>query len=299
MPNIPKRKLHEILFKLKNHPNIKDIYVEGNSDVNIIRSFFSANNIWDITIFPIETIEVASQIIATYNIENDLDIFVNNRGRVIGLVYFLQKEIVPKNQYLGVIDRDFDDLLGRNLENENLIYTDYTCFEMYYFNANDLNKLIISFFSDTETRPLPRIIDILSPILEKLFLIRYANYSLGLNLEYYDFIRFCSLNGDNINFDHEEYIRVYLRNNGHLDRFDSFIESIDENLIRLNGDHRHKSHGHDFITLLIWYFRTRFSNRREHTFNEYILSRTLLFGCDKSILYDEEFFKKLMTFYNS
>ena len=73
-----RRKLQELVALYKLHPELRDVYVEGDSDRSFIEWFIGEKGLNRVNIYCIETVEIPQDAVRTANVEN------NNRGRGCG-----------------------------------------------------------------------------------------------------------------------------------------------------------------------------------------------------------------------
>ena len=135
-----KIKYNELLTKYELEPTLIDVYVEGAEDEQFYRYHLSkmGNTINFIDISLIEFDE--SLDLSKFNLEN------NNRDKIIYLLLELNKT-VPENKVYGIIDRDILKYT-RDINSfpKNLLLTDFSCIEMYYFCPDNVNKIKIHTF---------------------------------------------------------------------------------------------------------------------------------------------------------
>ena len=132
-----RRKIEELAELYKLHPDLRDIYVEGSRDVNFFRWFLGQTNGQGIVVYEISTVEIPVHLIDQYNLAN------NNRGRVIALAFLVASRLGEESlQITCIADRDFDLVLNRQHNCGLLLFTDYTCIEMYSFNETCMGKFL-------------------------------------------------------------------------------------------------------------------------------------------------------------
>src|SRR5688500_15267818 len=123
---LPRRQLSELLTLYELEPTLRDVFVEGPFDVSIINWFLHEKGCQDVGVYDISTIEIPDGEILNRGRK------ANNRERVIYLAEFMQNSLQPnKNQITCIVDRDFSDFLQDRRDIECLLYTDYSCMEMY------------------------------------------------------------------------------------------------------------------------------------------------------------------------
>lgn len=241
--------IEELITKYTLEPSVKDIYLEGDTDKNCLNIYIERMEFKNHAgIFNVDLVEMPKDYLLEKNIVE------NNRGRLIALEEILRKNIDNFNSAIFIIDRDFDDFLGINLENQLLYYTDFSCMEMIFFNKKILNRFIKFNFRSFPIQVGELLINLID-ILVKLFLIRFANYKLRLYLQEYCFLKVCNLNRDDksIIFNCNVYLERYLHKNnkhGELKKINKIIKQY----LEIKQDYRFRIHGLDLVRILVWYF---------------------------------------------
>lgn len=294
-----RRSLHELVSRYKLEPELCDIYVEGESDRAFIRLFLEEKGLNNFVVYDVDTVDIPVEKIQT------LDLNLNSkRSFVITLANHLELELAALLDTLRVTcicDRDFDTLL-KNEENwplKILLFTDYSCLEMYWFHEKAIRKFLRVILYNGDMKP-DRILNILSPVLIELFLIRAANQIFDFGIEVLkNFGDCCKLKGNAISFDAKKYITKYLDKGTKRAEEKNFIDKIDElrNYAKKNIlDTRLKMHGHDFGELLCWYIKQYLAKNKRHLHDPKTIE-SLLFACgdDWELLESETLFKTLLS----
>lgn len=243
-----RRTISELLARYELEPTIRDVFVEGDGDRAIVTWFTEEVGCKNVFVYDIGTVDVSEETLVTLGLTN------NNRGRVIAL----SKDLSSHSQALSsrvvcIVDRDFDLWTGADHNCGLLLMTDYTCMEMYMFNHDHLRKFF-HLIARHRGGKLDHVVATLARTLQELFLIRFANITLDLNLTWMSFPRCCQLTATkDIQFDSEDFIEKYLNKNSALDKKAALKAKIDESRRLLSNDPRHQANGHDFIELLDWY----------------------------------------------
>lgn len=242
-------RVEELVTLYQLEPGIRDVYVEGGGDRAILAWFLVECGAPAVSVKEIGDVEVPPQLLVRRGCEN------SNRGRATALALELSS-ILGKDSRSAtcVVDADFDRVLGRDRNCELLLLTDYSCMEMYFFEARTISKL-----AGLALLGFPRtgdqvIADLSAPLLD-LFSVRLANFLLRWNLEGISFQGCLSLGPDGVRLHLDEYVRNYLVKNARLGERTVFMEAVRESRKRADGDARHYINGHDFVSLLIWYVR--------------------------------------------
>ena len=247
------RTINELIAIYELEPNIHDIFVEGRRDLLFFRGIFRKIGVKEVIVREIsDSIELPNEIedVAAHL---DLNLFNNNRSKVICFAIFLESKLTSYHGVRCIAEKDFDFLLGKNdYECEILLFTDYTCIEMYFFNKVTLIDYFENFLRKIGL-PIDLIIQQFVNILTDLFLIRLVNKVLDLNMEWINFKKYWTCNNYQINFRKEEYITAYLSKNNNLSIKSQIFENLKDLKEKLTDDPRYQMHGHDFIDLLRYF----------------------------------------------
>ena len=232
-----RRKINELLTRYELEPSLKDIYVEGIEDKIIIDEVLRKNDITDVSVFDISSIDI----------DNDEKIKNGNKGRVIELASILSEKLENMN-ITCIIDNDFDILTGNQYTSPILLTTDFSCMEMYFFDKQIIEQISRSCAKNKLTETIVN--KFITPALIDLFKIRFINYDLCWNLKCLNFEKNIRYKNGEFNFDRDEYIKRYLNKNRKVRELSFYCKKI--NTIKIDSKHDKRSyiHGHDFITLL-------------------------------------------------
>jgi len=279
------RTIEELITLYELEPQLRDIYVEGPTDVSFIGWFLDQVGKDNVIVYDISTVDISVQVIQSHSLEN------NNRDRVIALAIELESRLVePTIQVTCIVDRDFDLILNKEYECNLLLFTDYTSIEMYLYCEKCLDKFINLYlrgFPFSAGYLLAR----LSSVLQEVFLIRLANKLLGLELEWMTFERCCHVDRGEVVFDADVFVTRYLNKNSVLERQGEFRSVVDTWRSKLTNESRCQMHGHDFISLLAWYIAKHGVNSK--LARPEIVERTLFSCIELKQIADERLFQSL------
>ncbi|GAA6619210.1 hypothetical protein [Scytonema sp. NUACC26] len=290
MENEIRRSLNELVARYELEPELRDIYVEGKTDKLLLEWFLKQKGQEGFAVYEIDTVDIPAQKLFEFGL-ND-----SKRGRVIYLALFLQKMLSEIPPHLTcVADKDFDWLFDIEYICDLLLFTDYSCLEMYLYNEITIDKFLrLSLrLNQIKTR---NVLYQVSKILEKLYLLRATNEAFKLQMEWLDkFEDCCSINANKILFDIEKFIGKYLNKNRRNTQKDLFINKFNELAAKKLVDLRYKMHGHDFNEVLLWYIRPYLRKEIRHSYNSEILAGALLGCIDIEQLAQESLFQKLVS----
>lgn len=248
MSAIPRMELDELFAKYSNHPDVFDIYVEGNFDRDVLRFILDEMGYGvKVSIYPIGDVNVSDGLVAEFGLNHG-----SNKSRLIALAKILGSQNFSSSNVTCFVDADADRLLKKVLLSRHLYYTDYTCMEMYCVNLDCLKK----FFELTcglTVASMNEFLDQARLILPAQFALRAVNEILVLNSPVPPFQSGVAKEKGKEVFSAARYVQAYIaREKLHLKR--ELIErEFNANVARLDEDLRHKAHGHDFIELLFEY----------------------------------------------
>lgn len=232
-----KSTVEELVMKYRREPSLeKSIYVEGSTDKILVRWFLKQAKIHNVIVNEINTLELNIQKVF------DLGLDDNERGRVVTLTTLIDDKVI------GIIDSDFDFLKEPSYpHNRNLCKTDYSCMEMYFFNEDTLEKILLGYQESIQPSNFIEFKIMLSEILSELFLIRFAKDNIQKDLPHIDFSKNIKKISKNLILERDKYLSKYVSFNADLiKRFNVFIAEMKT---ELPVDSRKIINGHDFIAL--------------------------------------------------
>jgi hypothetical protein len=292
MENERRRTLDELVTRYELEPELCDIYVEGKTDKLLIEWFLDEKQLPDFAVYEIDTVEIPAQLLFEQGLKD------NNRSRVIALALYINDKLSKTPLHIICIaDKDFDWLFGKEYQCDLLLFTDYSCLEMYLFNEVTLDKYLR--LGLRLSQPTAReVLNQVSRVLEELFLIRATNETLELNMRWLEkFGGCCNLNKKNnqIEFDSTTFITKYLNSNRNHSQQSIFRIKLEELRAKELIEIRYKIHGHDFTELLCWYIRPYLRNEIRSSYNSEILAGSLLACIDAEKLAQEVLFQSLLA----
>jgi len=280
------KKLDELIALYSLEPSLKDIYVEGVNDKNLIEWVLSAHNIKDISVYSIDGVEVNDDILERHRLNRR-----SNRSKVLALSAELAQSLPVTCKIVCIADRDQEDYLPSGLGNCFLGFTDYNSTELYLLRSSMIRKfisLVLGGFPISEDRLVAQAI----PILEDLYVLRLANQALDWNMEWINFTKYVQIT-EEFSFDRERFQKAYLQKNRKWNRRAVFEIKVEELRSMLKDDRRFRLRGHDLMELLYYAVKKRKSSRKfgnVHTF------RGAFMGClELSELSGERLFQRILA----
>lgn len=248
MPSKTKRTLEELLARYELHPDVCDIYVEGESDKDILRWFFDSSGKRNIVVYPITEVDIAAERVNERKLAN------NNRGRVMLLAAYLKESLDRVPTVTCVIDADLDYALEIAPPTGLLLRTDFSSMDMYGYDDAAVLKTSRLLGCDLN-RTGADILNELSGYLLRLFLYRLVSHILKLELQWIAAHKCCTLRGTILEFDEAEFLRRYLNKKGLGAKEKAAFEEELKKYEEVKGiDVRLVIRGHDFTETLAWYF---------------------------------------------
>ncbi|MEH1845315.1 MAG: DUF4435 domain-containing protein [Nostoc sp.] len=292
MENERRRTLDELVTRYELEPDLCDIYVEGKTDKLLIEWFLEHKERQGFAVYEIDTVDIPAQLLLDQGLKD------NNRSRVIALALHIQDKLSETPLHVTCIaDKDFDWLFGKEYQCDLLLFTDYSCLEMYLFNEVVLDKYLRLGLGLSQPKAR-KVLNQLSKVLEDLFLIRATNETLELNMRWLEkFGDCCKLNKKNnqVQFELKTFITKYLNSNGNRSEELRFITKLEELRAKELIEIRYKIHGHDFTELLCWYIRPYLGKEIRNSYNSEILAGSLLACINAEKLAQEGLFQQLLA----
>jgi hypothetical protein len=286
-----RHKFEELVARYELEPDLRDIYVEGTTDKDLIEWFLKQKGQQDFAIYVIDTVDIPAERL------NELELNNNRRDRVIALALDIQRQLSEIPSHLTCIaDKDFDWLFQKNYECDILLFTDYSSLEMYLFNEKVLDKFM-TLALGLSNPPVNEILDNLSKVLEELFLIRATNEALNLKMTWLkekDLGNCCSLKGTAIEFQTESFIAKYLNKNNQYNSQLIFVTKVQELKRNSITERRCKIRGHDFIALLCWHIKNKIAKNRKIFHDPKNVAVNLLLCVEAEELAKEHLFQRLL-----
>lgn len=240
MNDLPKRKIEELVALYQLNPQLADIYVEGETDKNLIGWYFDAINKKDVGVNEITMIEIP--------VESG-----GNKERVISLARELCNELTDRvYRVLCVVDKDIDEYTNSLRQYKYLMYTDFACMEGFFLTRQKFSKFCRLYFGNEHLLDGRRWAEFVE-ILQTVFFIRGAKAKIIDGSKWITFTRCCNMIDGTMRFDDRELCRRLLISNGELKRNEEFLQEVDALVQAINGDYRNRIHGHDMLELLSWY----------------------------------------------
>ncbi|MEO8148529.1 MAG: DUF4435 domain-containing protein [Bacteroidia bacterium] len=283
---ILKKKHHEILALCKLEKDIRDIYVEGNSDKAFLEIFLKNKkcvrkivlvDIVDFSELPVEYFE-------GLNISS-------NRNKGLILSKFLNEKL-PSTHVRCIVDKDFDDYI-KSISNPKLFKTDFSCLESYLFCEEVIDKFLKigvgNFPFDGKL-----ILEQLSNVLKPLFCLRLLREIKFPSANLVDIDGNLSIDKKNgtINFDQLEYLNKFISKNAFVKDGKKIVDAYNKLYEKLNLEIRHQLNGHDFLKILFLYVN---KIKNTHNYREDNFCKSLYLAVETPMIENYSLFKNIVA----
>ena len=281
-----RKTIDELVSEYRYHPEFRDIYVEGQWDVRLIRWILKERRLHDVALYDIDAVHIPFTMLTKYGLSE------GKKQRVVALAYELQDKLSDIRQVTCISDRDYDHLLGNEYSSPLLLMTDFCCQESYLLNEHVFDKFITLVIRNYPFDS-PRLIGELLPTLQELHLMRATNISLDFNMEWLPLNKCCDYKAHTLTFMEDVFIERYLSKNGKVSQRGQFLAKLDELRLRLLPDARHHVSKADLFFLLAEILP---SYCKEQAFHhpEYI-ARSLSACLEVTHLSEEPMYKRLLA----
>ncbi|MDE9483374.1 DUF4435 domain-containing protein [Xenorhabdus bovienii] len=241
MSDLPRRTIEDIKTRYFVEPNLHDIYVEGDFDKLVLNSWCEKNNEKSIVPYEIDSVDIPYEVLEKYGLTE------GNKQRVIALAKELQE--LQCDNYKCLVDKDLDHWFNAVEEVPQLIWTDFSSLEMYFF-SEQLIKTIVMDISNSKIKNWEVFYESFLVVLKQLYCIKLSDRYLKINVSWCDIKKSLNSVNSKLTFDYIGYINKNLISFGHKHRSDEFIEIFHEWLKKLDCDPRLCIRGHDFVELM-------------------------------------------------
>jgi hypothetical protein len=285
----PRKKLEELVARYRLEPAIRDVFVEGKPDADLITRFLKAHRLHNVVVYEISGVEIPPRPLI------EAGLFDSARGRVIFLAFHFQDSLsIGSRTATCVADRDYDVLLEKNYNCPFLLFLDHSSLEMYSFDPETLD-CVLRAVAPTLGKNGETVLAELESVLQRLFTIRTTNILLNLRLEWLpSFPDSCTLREGSIEFDEDDFINRYLNKNARLGEKGRFMRELEIVRSKMRGDRRLFIRGHDFVAALAWYLR-KSSSKSSSLHRPEVLQELLLAYIDPSRILTQRFFCDLVA----
>jgi hypothetical protein len=241
------RSIDELIARYQLEPQLRDVYVEGPFDQELLTQAFSTNGQNDRIVYDINSVNVPGDIVAGCGLTN------GNKQRVIALAE--QLAVIQGDAALRLlVDKDLDHWFGPLRSAPRLLYTDHCSIELCFFVEGYLLELANA-WAKAKIDDWAKFMDSLVAVLRDLYILRLVDRELDLSLKWLPIKKLLDRKSSQIAFQIDLYIDRLLVASGKGNMKKDFQESVKSWRGRLSGDPRQYIRGHDFVEVITWAFR--------------------------------------------
>lgn len=241
----PERKsIRELRMRYKLEPELKDVYVEGAYDRDILMSSMSGCPGSDYAVYPIDSVEVSQEIVEECGLSN------GNKQRVIALASELA-DIGAHARYLCLVDRDLDHWFSDPPSVPRLRWTKYCSIESHFITLDAFRDIAILTGSATVPDPAELFMTSLG-VLKSLYALRLSDRELDLKMAWIPLKRYLSQGETSVSLDYNRYVDALLNKNGRSTVKGRLLDAARKWEGQFDDEHRMCCRGHDFVDLLAW-----------------------------------------------
>jgi len=251
--------LDELATLYQLHPELCNVYVEGDSDQGLVSWFLEEKGRKRTAVYPVSVVSVPPEVVLGYGLSHP-----SRRSEAIALALELEVRCSADLHVTVIADLDFDCIQGRRDGGALLLFTDYTSMEMYAFNAPMVGKLLRMLAPRAKVTGA-EVLRRITELLQTMFALRLANHELGFGLTWLSHKKCTCLKKGEAQFDFEDYVVRYLNAGGKRAHATIFGDRVREIRRRFLPDVRVQIRGHDFIEVLAWYLCKSFKSCKDLT----------------------------------
>lgn len=279
--------IDELKTYYQANPNSRDIFVEGRTELFVLKKFLRQTSHFETVIYPIQKIEVLPETVTAFGQRTG-----SCKGRVITLLRSLANCQTFTAQAVGIVDKDYDHFLDNYVEEPPYVLsTDHHSMECYLLTSKTIEDFL-SVVSDNLVDDAIKFAENLVEVLEQVGNLHLAHQNWQRELFWVDFVSDCSLEKESqtIKFDVDHFVDRFLSKNTRLKQKDEFLAAYEAAKHKsLNNNRLAKIRGHDLIELLTWFLRKRHDNK----WTEIMVEAALWGHAEYPSIFKESLFLKL------
>lgn len=241
MTDLPRRTIEDIKTRYFVEPTLQDVYVEGVFDKLVLNSWCEKNDEKSIVSYVIDSVDIPFEILEKYGLTD------GNKQRVIALAKELEE--LHCNSYKCLVDKDLDHWFDAIEDIPQLIWTDFSSLEMYFFSEQLIKRILVD-ISNSKINNWGVFYASFLTVLKQLYSIKLADRQLNLNGKWCDIKKSLSSKNSTLIFDFSGYINKNLITFGLKAREAEFVKLHSDWLDKLDCDPRLCIRGHDFVELM-------------------------------------------------
>jgi Protein of unknown function (DUF4435) len=267
----------ELLARYDLEPELRDVFVEGGLDREVLSNHFRASASGH-AFYEIDTVDVPDQLLARHGLTS------GNKQRVIALSNELAK--VPQSaRVFCLVDRDLDHWFCKIENSARLRWSAFCSIEGHFLGVETIRDVLL-ITSRAKVANFEILVASLLNVLRQLYALRLADRELGLNLTWVALRKYLSTSSGSISFELCRYSRAVLNTSSATKKKSEFEAATDTWLEKLTCDIRLACRGHDYTELLAWAV-SEFNGQREFASTGAIERLFVLLARSVSSLADE------------
>lgn len=240
----PQWTIDDLIIRYDLEPELKDVFVEGCFDQDILHACFKAEGNDQRICYPIKSVNISNDLLKQYDLTD------GNKQRVIVLAMELDASV--KNASCKcLVDSDLEIWIEQKLIAAYLVRTKFTSLDLYFFSENLLKKLLLT-SGKAKIQDWTLFFNSFISTLKDLYALRLADNQLKLHLKWTQWKKCLSKAESTIEFDATDYSKRVLLANDHGKSIVDFSASFREWREKLTEDPRLCIRGHDFIEAISW-----------------------------------------------
>lgn len=245
MSGTDRRTINELVARYELEPELRDLYVEGLFDKDVISACLASSNQLGFTVYEIDGVDVPPGLLFSNGLTD------GNKQRLIVLAREFESMLTSKCSALCLVDRDLDHWLQELEENKYLRWTRFCSIESCFLNESTIKSILVD-YQGSKIKNFSKYFDSLIDTLTILYALRLADNRCSWGMTWIPFEKCLSRENDCIKFNVEEYVKRLLINNSKSKRSEGFLELYKNSNDVLTGDFRLFARGHDLVDLLVW-----------------------------------------------
>lgn len=273
MTEDPKWTVDDLVIRYELEPDLRDVFVEGCFDQDVLQACFQAAGDDQRVCYPIESVNVPYAILEQY------DLTEGNKQRVMALAMELSASI-KKASCKCLVDSDLEIWIGHKLKAHYLIRTKFTSLDLYFFSEGLMKRLLLT-SAKAKIPDWTLFFESLISILKDLYALRLADSQLNLYLKWTPWAKCLDKKTTTIEFDVADYSTRVLLANSHGKKNAEFTKTFLAWREKLTKDPRLCIRGHDFIEAISWVI-AKFGGKKEFSTPEAIEGVFLLMAEEAS-----------------
>lgn len=239
-----RRTIPELLVRYKLEPSLRDVYVEGEFDRDILTSALSGSDSWSFAIYPIDCVDITQADL------EECGLTEGNKQRLIALASKISR-VGEHANYLCLIDRDLDHWFTKHPTVPRLKWTKYCSIESHFITHHALEKIAI-LAGKAKVSNVDTLFKSTIETLRTLYALRLADRELNLQMSWVPIKRYLVQGETSVGLNFDGYVRALLNKNGKMAERDMFEDSANRWADQFSDEHRLCCRGHDFTDLLAW-----------------------------------------------